>query len=176
MRKKQFRDMVQPNQLAMKKFNTYANPILMLMVFFTIGTTSAFGQLKMKLGKYRQILYLDDAVPMGHEDVYALRTIVPLGSDSNLLRVNVLGSRTGNEFEITVSTSSGKVLLMKQDFFMNGSRCDPESELNPWIQSKKDLEKFLWAYFHIVIKPRRQFMKELKNPTREPLTIGALSY
>ncbi len=142
----------------MKKYLTLVLTTLIALSTFAAGNTHS-KKFKMKPGKYRQMLYLPQAHPAA--GVYQLDTV---NLESNI-RIVVIGDREGDYFKIRVNLlDSTKTLIMQQLFFMDGTRTD-EQEKDSWFVSykKDELNKFLFEYFGVTIKPRRQFIKEQRK-------------
>lgn len=120
-----------------------------------------------KPGKYRQLFFLPQAKPASSV-MYKLDTVVTLNSDSlSLIRVTIIGSRTGDEFTVIVSEETRlRKTIMQQSFFMNGWKSDGMS-LNTWFTNdetkiRKELDDFLYIYFGIKIQSRKAFLESLR--------------
>ncbi len=133
--------------------------VLLTCSSFTLsaGNKNHVKKFCMKLGAYRQLFYLECA-RHATGDTYIMERSV----DSVGIVVKIVGTRKGDEFDIIVMLNdSTRKLIMEQAFSMSGFR-NEEQRYDTWFASWKrdELNKFIKEYFGIIIKPRRQFIKE----------------
>ncbi len=96
-------------------------------------------------GKYRQILLTPYAAITSNG---ASKIDKPMGD----LLYTLLGSPTGEGFRILVIETTGRKLLMSQDFYFNGAKW-VDTNFNSWFETKGvTLDKFLLDIFEIKIE------------------------